>query len=146
MAVCTFAARLVIDVSLVLAAETVIDLSRQRDVTATHNTAFTTRVCKMAANKVEAILGDVGSYDDSDITVGDQDALELGLRLAILFYSNTFTLMQTPDNREALRELIDEIKELAAVRVDEVRPQFGEPDTSDVDNIYPGAGSWASEE
>ena len=38
----------------------------------------------MPDGKVEAVLGSVGSYDDTDDTVGDMTALDLGVRLGQL--------------------------------------------------------------
>lgn len=137
MAVCTFGARLVVDFAVIIADATIIDASRQRVTTATQDSARTARVCTVAAKKVESVLGSVGSYDDADATVGDQDALELGIRVALHLYLHAYSLIQTSETNTLWQDLMKELKELAEKRVSEVQPQFGSPDMSGLDRIYP---------
>ncbi len=110
MAACTFAQRLVVDLGVLLASATVIDLSRQRDATATENTARTARVAQLAAAKIESRLGSAGAYDDADGTVGDQKWIDLGLRLAVLYYSQIYSLVLTEAGTGYLASVLEELE------------------------------------
>lgn len=110
MATATFAARIALDLAALVASATMIDLSRQRDATATENTARTTRVAQMAAAKVESRLGSAGSYDDTDGTIGDQIWLDLGVRIALLYYSQVYTFTLTEPGRAYVGMVLEELE------------------------------------
>jgi len=110
MATATFAARIALDLAVLLANQAMIDLSRQQDATATENTARTTRVSQMAAAKVESRLGSAGSYDDTDGTIGDQIWLDLGVRIALLYYSQVYTFTLTEPGRDYVGTVLDELE------------------------------------
>lgn len=110
MAACTFSARIALDLAALVASATMIDLSRQRDATATENTARTTRVAQMAAAKVESRLGSSGSYDDTDGTIGDQIWLDFGVRIAMLYYSQVYTFTLTDAGVGYVGAVLDELE------------------------------------
>jgi len=132
MAAATFAERLNLDLTLLIADQALIDLSRQQDATATQNTSRTTRVCQMAAAKVESRLGPAGAYDDTDATIGDQIFLDFGIRLALYYYSQVYTFVLKEAGVAyigSIREEIDEHREMlvqAAI--------LGQPTVVKVDN------------
>lgn len=123
MATATFAERIQDDLAVLIADKTLIDLSRQRDATATQETARTLRVCQMAAAKVESKLGDVGSFDDTDGTIGDQTALDFGVRVAMMLYSQMYSLTLTEAGRDTFVSVMTEIDAEADVR----RQEAGTP-------------------
>lgn len=110
MAACTFAQRVAVDLGVLLASATVIDLSRQRDTTTTENTARTTRVAQLSAAKIESRLGSAGSYDDTDGTIGDQKWLDLGIRLAMFYYSQVYSLVLTDAGTRYLSSVLEELE------------------------------------
>lgn len=116
MAAATFAERIALDLALLVADATIIDLSRQRDGTAGQLTTRTVRVTEMAAAKVESVLGDVGAYDDTISTQGDQAALDVGIRMALYYYSQIYTLTLTDAGVAALENLLEELDTLAKRR------------------------------
>lgn len=146
MASCTFGARIAVDLAIIIASPTVIDASRQRVTTATEDTTRTARVCVLAAKKVESVLGSVGLYDDADATIGDQDALEIGIRIATHLYLYQHSLIQTPATLELWRGLLSELRELADKRCAEVTPQYGQPDNTELDALYPTKPLWEAED
>lgn len=123
MATVTFPVKIGLDLVLLVADQTLIDLSRQRDSTATELSTRTVRTTEHAAAKVESVLGDVGSYDDTDQTIGDLAALDIGTRLALLRYSQVYTLTLTADGVSYIGEIKDELDELAEQR----RQEAGTP-------------------
>lgn len=145
MAACTFSARLVIDLAIVIASPTIIDASRQRVTTATEDTTRTARVCDMAAAKVVSVLGDVGAYDTSDGSIGDLQALDIGLRIAMHLYLHHFSLIQTTETDTMWQNLLDELDGLAARRSAEVPPQLGQLDLTELDRLYPTTPPWSSD-
>ncbi|MCZ7608501.1 MAG: hypothetical protein M5U25_21150 [Planctomycetota bacterium] len=119
MAACTFAERIALDLAVLVASASIIDLSRQRDATATENTARTTRVCQMAAAKVESRLGSAGSYDTVDGTIGEQIWLDFGVRLALLYYSQVYTFTLTEKGMSYVGAVREEIEEYRQTLVQE---------------------------
>jgi len=119
MATATFAERIALDLALIVANPSMIDFSRQRDATATENTARTTRVCQLAAAKVESRLGAAGSYDDTDATIGNQIWLDFGTRLALLRYSQVYTLTLTDFGVGYIGSVHEEIEEYRETLVQE---------------------------
>ena len=130
MAVATFAERIQDDLTVLIADQTLIDLSRQRDATATQDVPRTLRVSQMAASKVESVLGDVGSYDDTDGTIGDQQALDYGIRIALLYYSQMYTLTMTDAGQAMQGGVLEELENLAVQR----RQTQGTPVVKNRDN------------
>lgn len=123
MATVTFPVKIGLDLVLLIADQTLIDMSRQRDSTATELASRTVRTTEHAAAKVQAKLGDVGSYDDTDQTLGDLAALDLGVRLALLRYSQVYTLTLTEDGRSYIGDIREELDEEADTR----RQEAGTP-------------------
>jgi len=116
MAAITFAERIQDDLALLVADQSLIDLSRQRDATATEDTSRTLRVCQMAAAKLEGILGDAGSYDDTDVTIGDLQMLDLGVRLALRYYASVYSLTLTAEKQGLVEGIMAEAEALAKSR------------------------------
>lgn len=146
MATCTFGVRIGVDLAVIIASPTLIDASRQRVTTATEDTTRTARVCVLAAKKVESVLGAVGSYDDADATIGDQDALEIGIRIALHLYLHAYSMVQTAETNALWQDLLKELRELAEKRVAEVTPVYGQPDNTELDALYPTKPLWEAEE
>jgi len=119
MASCTYAERIALDLAVLIASDSMIDLSRQRDATATENTVRTTRVCQMAAAKVESRLGSAGSYDDTDGTIGEQIWLDFGVRMALLYYSQVYTFTLTEKGMNYVGAVREEIEEYRQTLVQE---------------------------
>lgn len=111
MAVVTFAERIALDLALLIADITIRELSKQRGDPTSEDTSKTTRVSQMAASRVTRRLGDSGSYDDTDATIGDQTFLEFGMRYAIVLYSSTYSFRFSDAARETEKELKLEIEE-----------------------------------
>lgn len=130
----TLAAALQTNLTAVVAAATLTDLSRQRETTAGENTARTAAVCAMAAAKVQAYLGNV---DDSDA-----QAVAWGTDLAALEYAARWP-MTLPDTALASRDrVMQELERLAASRVAEnADPVAAERDFTGLDTRYP-ATKW----
>lgn len=145
MATCTFAARLVIDLAVIVASPTIIDASRQRVTTATEDSARTARVCSLAAGLVEGVLGSVGTYDDTLATTGDQTALEIALRIALHLYLHNYSLIQTGETDVMYQNLLLELNLLNDRRSSAVSPQLGTLDLLTLDRLYPTTPSWNSE-
>lgn len=116
MATATFAARIQLDLVILISAPSLIDLTNQRDLDTVTNTVLLGRVCQMAAAKIGSKLGDVGDYDDTDGTIGDQEALDLGIRLALHYLTNVYTLTQTQESLTAQKAIFDELDYLAKSR------------------------------
>ena len=116
MASVTFSAKIVLDLALLVADQTIIDLSRQRDSTAGQLTTRTVRVSEHAAAAVEAKLGTVGAFDDTDQAIGDLAALDIGTRLALLRYSQVYPLTFTDAGTAMISEIKTELEDLAASR------------------------------
>lgn len=111
MATATFAERIQDDLAVLISDPTMIDLSRQRNATATEDTTKTIRVAQMAAAKVESRLGSAGSYDDTDGTVGKQIFLDFGVRIALMRYSQVYSLVLTDAGRLYIGSVNQELEE-----------------------------------
>jgi len=144
MATATFAERIQDDLALLIADSTLIDLSRQRDATVTQDTDKTLRVCQMAASKVESVLGDAGSYDDADGTIGDQTFLDFGIRMALLYYSQIYTFTLTDKGVASMEFLMAEMESYAkGLRQEASTPVIDGPDNDKLNLRYPDS-TWDS--
>jgi hypothetical protein len=113
MAVINLKQRIVIELNSVIAEKTLTDFSRQRTGETTQNTARTESVARMAAGRIEAEMrGNIGDYDDVDLDYGDMAILDLGVRLALFFYSNVFSLANTTEATEHYRLLSRELERM----------------------------------
>lgn len=144
MAAISYAARIQLDFAVLIASATMVDLSRQRDATAGENTVKTTRVSQMAAAKVESRLGPAGQYDDTDGTIGDQIFLDLGLRLALLYYSQFYTLTLTDAGTAAIVSIRTELEEQRVSMVQEAMLGTSVMDNTKLNDRYPHS-KWGSE-
>lgn len=145
MATATFAERIQDDLTVLIADATLIDLSRQRDATATQNTARTLRVAQMAAAKIESRLGAAGSYDDTDGTIGNQVFLDFGIRWALMLYSQMYSLALTDAGVVMINMLREEIEELRESLVQEADLGTGIMDNDDLNARYPHS-TWETED
>ena len=144
MAVATYAERIALDLAILISNDTLIDLSRQRDATATENTARTTRVSQMAAAKIESRLGAAGNYDTTDTTVGKQIFIEFGVRYAILLYSSIYTFTFSDSAKTTLDDLKAEIEEYRGTLITNAStPVVGTRDNDDLNNRY--TNDWETE-
>lgn len=117
MAAITFAQRIAQDLRILIAAATIVDNTNQRGVGTTEVTAITDRAALLAAARVESELGPVGAFDDAAAsTTGDLAALDIGVRLAKLRLDNVYTAILSPDGREYEKDVLKDLKELAAGR------------------------------
>ena len=127
---------MVLDLTILLSSASLVDLTNQRDADAATNATLLSRVCDMSVAKVESVLGTVGGYDDTDLTVGDQPALELGIRLAMHYLRSTFTLTGT--NPEEWAALLSELEILATRRRREnSTPVLSKPDNTPLNTRHP---------
>lgn len=144
MATCTFAARIALDLALVVTSPSMIDFSRQRDATATEDTARTARVCQLAAAKVESRLGSAGSYDDTDATIGDQVFLDFGSRIALLRYSQVYSLVLTDTGTSYIGTVIEELEEYRETLVaEQIKLGVAKVDNTDLNKRRPHS-TWGS--
>lgn len=116
MAAITLAARIQVGFAQLISNPTLIDLSNQRDADLVENSVLTARVSEMAAAKVEGKLGDTGSYDDNDPLIGDLTALDLGIRIGLMMYSQMYTLTLTEAGIAFFQSVLVELEDLAAQR------------------------------
>jgi shikimate kinase len=117
MAAITFAQRIAQDLRILIAAATIVDETNQRGAGTSEVTAITDRAALLAAARVQSELGDVGAFDDAAAsTAGDLAALDIGIRLAKLRLDNVYTAILSPDGREYEKDVIRDLKELAAAR------------------------------
>lgn len=146
MAVATFPERIQDDLTLLVADKTLIDLSNQRDSDTNEDSARTLRVCQMAAANIERKLGDVGLYDDTDGTIGDLEALDLGVRLALYRYATSYTLKLTAAGQEVIGTVLEELEDLAKSRRQEnSTPVIGIPDNDGL-NARHSSSVWADDD
>lgn len=132
----TLASQIATDLAVLVASANIIDLSNQRDTDATEDTTRTARVCAMAAAKVQSYLGDV---DGTDL-----QAVDIGVRLAAVYYSASYPLLST--KQDVLSNIYAELAELRESRLSEVEPQLGEVDLTNLDAVYPTEPEWNTEE
>lgn len=118
MASITFAQRIQDDLQVLIASNTLIDLTNQRDSDATEDTDISLRASQFAAAKIESILGSAGTYDDTDQTIGDQVMLDLGVRLAYERLRRMTGVWDTEDE-DVEKQIVEEAKDLNETRVQE---------------------------
>lgn len=144
MASATFAERIALDLAILVANSSMIDFSRQRDATATENTARTDRVSQLAAAKVESRLGSAGSYDDTDATIGNQIWLDFGTRIALLRYSQVYSLTLTDFGVGYIGSVHDELEEFRETLVQEaIKLTVGKVDNTALNKRRPNS-TWGS--
>jgi len=134
MATATFAERISLDLAILISPSSLIDLTNQRDTDALVNTNLLDRTSQMAAAKIQSRLGDVGSYDDTDGTIGDQQALDLGIRLSLHYLTNVYTLTLTDAGQAAQRQLFEEIELLARSRRQEYTLEVNKLKQSEIES------------
>ena len=144
MATVTFPVKIGLDLVLLVADKTLIDMSRQRDSTATELTTRTVRVTEIAAAVVEGKLGDVGSFDDTDQTVGDLSALDLGIRIALLRYSQFYTLTMTEAGVAFIGLWKSDLEDIAAQRRQEAMTPIVAKVDNDKLNLRKPHSTWGS--
>lgn len=130
----TLQAQIVTELAVVIASANMIDLSNQRDTDVAEDTTRTAKVAELAAAKVKSYLGDVDSTD--------VQAVDIGLRIALLYYSNNYSLIQGQAGRDALQSIYAELDELRQSRLSEIEPQLGSPDLTNLDALYPTETEW----
>lgn len=114
-----------------MSSETLLDLSRQRDATATEDTTRTTVAAEHAADEVRMYLG--SSVDSTDAT-----AVALGSKLAYFQYKTVWTGRVDLDDVTFLSTIRTELKQEAERRVlEEDLPYLGDVDHSAIDARYP---------
>lgn len=118
MASITFAQRIQDDLQVLIASDTLIDLTNQRDTDANEDTDISLRASQFAAAKIESILGSAGTYDDTDQTIGDQVMLDLGTRLAYERLRRMTGVWDTADE-DVEKQIVEEAKDLNEARVQE---------------------------
>lgn len=117
MATITFAARIAQDLRILVSSPAVIDGTNQRDADTSENTTLSDRIAVMAAAKVESVLGDCGDFDDAATsTSGDIEALDIGVRLAQVRMNSTYSGVLGEQGRNAIKEIEQELKDLAVAR------------------------------
>lgn len=119
MATCTLAARIAIDLRLLTATQRVINASGGPGEGTSEVTTRTAAHARMAAGKVQSVLGDVGSYDDTDGTIGDQEALQWACRWAWKQMSVGFQMQPDDALPQSDAQMLQELADLRAARVDE---------------------------
>ena len=93
MAAITLTVRLPIEFRLLTSQQRVEDLSDPQDQVAGENTNRTSAYARSAAALVRSRRGDVGAYDDTDLDVGDIEALQWGARWMMHMYRTAFQLI-----------------------------------------------------
>lgn len=106
----SLAAAIEVKLRLVLDGQTIIDLSRNRDTTATENTARTAAVALMAADDVQAVLGD-------EVDGNDYPAVALATRLAALHWSQLYNMVLTPEGLAWLQGVENKLEVLRSRRM-----------------------------
>ena len=144
MATATFAARLNLDLTILIADQAMIDMSRQQSTTATQDATKTTRVCQMAAAKVESRLGAAGSYDDTDGLIGNQIFLDFGIRIALMYYSQIYTFTLKDAGVDYLSSVMDELEEYRATLVQEAVKTVVARQDNDVLNKRRNHSTWGT--
>ena len=145
MATITYAARIQDDLQLLISSPTMIDATNQRDADVVENTALSLRASQMAAAKIEGILGEAGNYDDADGTIGDQQMLDLGIRLAMLYMTQVYSLTLNQAGVDYIGSVIDEAKDLARSRRQAVAPILKSIDSDDLNKRHDGS-TWPDDE
>lgn len=123
---------------LMVAPQTLIDWTRQRDDTATENTSITTAAVEMACSEVKSILGNTVDSDDAK-------AVGFGAALCVLRLSNWWNVAFTAGVAEPLRQIRRDMEREAEARRQATSPQLRTPDTNfiqDLDAQYPSS-QWA---
>lgn len=118
MASITFAQRIQDDLQVLIASDTLIDLTNQRDTDSSEDTDISLRASQFAAAKIESILGSAGTYDDTDQTIGDQVMLDLGVRLAYERLRR-MTGVWDAEDEDVEKQIVEEAKDLNGARVQE---------------------------
>lgn len=109
----TLSQRVYLDLAVLVSGSSLIDLSRQRDVTTSQDIIKTSRVCDMAAGKVESVLGVAGVYGSHDLTIGDYSFLDFGIRLALLYYSQVYSFTLSDKGTGSMESLLAEVQQYA---------------------------------
>jgi hypothetical protein len=131
MATITFAQRIAQDLRILVSSPAMVDGTNQRGSGTTEVTAITDRIAVMAAAKVESVLGDCGDYDDAAAsTSGDLEALDIGVRLAQVRMSAIYSGVLGEQGRNALKDIEQELLDLAEAR----RQEASTPVVADVDD------------
>ena len=113
MAACTFKARVVIELALLVPSQALIDQSLGPGAGTTETTTRTAAFARMGVARWNAAMGSPGAFDDTtDPTEGSEQerALEWAVRWAWLHYRHTFKAMPpelnpADDPRTLLAEL-----------------------------------------
>lgn len=123
---------------LVVAEQTLIDWTNQRDDDAAENTAITTAAVEMACSEVKSILGD--SVDSADVS-----AVQFGTSLSVLRLSNWWNIAFTAGVAEPLRQIRRDMEREADARRQGKHGQLRTPSTSNLDDLdaaYPSTPPW----
>jgi hypothetical protein len=110
--------RAVIDLQVLLAAETVTDITRQRDTNATTpDLTALNAACRLAGGQVRAVYGNPTDYDDTDPNIGDQFLLGTCIQIAKLYLSNDFSMTLTLEGADALQAHLNRLDDYRARKV-----------------------------
>lgn len=130
MATMTFAAKIAQRLRLLRGEQQAIDDSTPRlpdpdsdSAPLTENTDHTTAIAAQAAAEVEAELGSVGSFDDTDHTVGDLVALSYGVKFAVRI-GKEIGFNITPDGLGYMDKLDQRLQREAQRREDEAADPY----------------------
>jgi hypothetical protein len=119
------------DLRAIVASENLIDMSNQRDDDTAEDTTRTDRVAALAAANVKEVLGE--SIDGDDL-----QAVDFGVRTALLKYNVQLGLRQSEQGQAAWRDLRQEMRDTArARRQKNSAPVLDTPDPDDINSRFP---------
>lgn len=142
MALCTLAARVVVDLAALVPAQALINRSLGPGPGTSENTTRTAAMAAMAARRwVARMLGgtDPGAlWNDADATVGDTRASDWATRYAWHLYRSAFQTVPDPLMAQEGKALSDELEMYAAQAVQEASEAEVVADTDDDGEVDDG--------
>jgi hypothetical protein len=131
MAAITFAARIVLDLRLLIPEQRVINASRGPDAGTSEVTTRTVAFGEIAAGAWIGKMGSPGAFDDTTATVGDQVARSWGARYAKHLFLQAFDPVEYINAEQTEARLMNELEELAMGERQYVATPFAYDDGED---------------
>ena len=110
----TLAATLSTELQVMVSDKTLIDLTRQRSSTATLDATRLSKMCEMAAAKVEAHTAPITTYDSAN--ADHVEACDVGTRLVLLRIRQVYPGTLTPEGAGYIGDVMGELAEMRARR------------------------------